>query len=218
MTVRLESICMEDVVERLTFLTINKYFYIYNMKIKTVIMGDRTTGKTHLLSYLDKRLKTERYVPTIGVDFVSYNKSGTVLHIWDTSGSDRFSNVVRTFIRGASLILIVYNSERSFKKIPMYLDTIKNVTTRDYHAIIVNLGTDIAYEAEGQLLASQEKIPFYSCNVHNRADVLTFWHELMHFCEEEVATRGWEVDLDKPSTEIITIPPIRSSYRLCFWW
>ena len=183
------------------------------------IMGDRACGKTTLLSYLDGRLKTDRYVPTLGVDFVSYTNSGMTLHVWDTSGSNRFSAVIRPFIRDASLILIVYNSEKSFKKVPMYIEWVKTICNRDYRILLISLASDLHLECQGQFLAQEENINFMQCNSFDRASSLAFWHELMHFCLTEISKNSWKVnDMEKASHTIETVPPQRNYYRLCWWF
>jgi len=184
------------------------------MKIKTIVLGDRTVGKTTLLSHLDSRLKTDKYVPTLGVDFVSYSKSGTKLHLWDTSGSDRFSVVIRPFIRDISLAILVYNSERSFRKIEKYIDWVDTLCAKDYRIVLVSNCADIDLECSGQYLACEKKITFFACNALDRTSCLTFWHELMHYCNVEVKLNAWQVSVVKkresPKEE-------RNSYRLCWW-
>ena len=70
---------------------------------KTLILGAGRAGKSSLFSrYVDDAFSSD-YKSTIGVDFKhTYYKisNKTVkLHLWDTSGSDNFREVITTFIR-----------------------------------------------------------------------------------------------------------------------
>ena len=183
------------------------------MKIKSCVLGDRASGKTTLLSHIDNRLKTAKYVPTLGVDFVVYNKSGLCLHIWDTSGSNRFATIVRTFLRDVSLILIVYNSRRSLEKVDMYIEWVEGLCNRDYRVILVSLGTDVELECDGQFKASEHNIPHFTCNALNRSDSLVFWHDLMYYCTVEIKGKSWIL----PDMKIEKKEIRRNSYRLCWW-
>ena len=53
------------------------------MIIKTIVLGDKAVGKTHLLNHL-RNVNIAHYMPTIGVDYFEYNMSGKKLQIWDT--------------------------------------------------------------------------------------------------------------------------------------
>eukprot|EP00300_Choanocystis_sp_HF-7_P009197 c16312_g1_i1.p2 GENE.c16312_g1_i1~~c16312_g1_i1.p2 ORF type:complete len:109 (-),score=22.44 c16312_g1_i1:364-690(-) len=52
-------------------------------------------------------------VPTIGVDFVTQtltiDNKFVKLQIWDTAGQERFKAITRSYIRGASAILAVFD-------------------------------------------------------------------------------------------------------------
>lgn len=188
------------------------------MKIKTIVLGDRASGKTTLLSHLDTRLRTKDYIPTIGVDFVSYSKSGTTLHIWDTSGSSRFNSVIRPFVRDIHLAIIVYNSQRSYDKINMYIEWVETLCNRDYRIIIVSLCTDVELEINGQYLANSRNVMFLTTNAMNRTSSLAFWNDLMYFCDCEINRRTWNIkSVEEEKREKDESTNRTNSYRLCWW-
>ena len=182
------------------------------MKIKTILLGDKAVGKSYLISHLRGIVHTKKsfYSPTIAVDFFEYMKSGSNLQIWDTSGCRKYAGVRRTFIRDASLFIIVYNNKKSFKKVEGFIDTIDLLSERDKRIIIVSLTTDIELEADGQSLANGYKMPFLTCNVNNREDVIHMWHDIIDICVREVKYNKWIVDKMKPTTLL----PARN----CWWW
>lgn len=188
------------------------------MKIKTVVLGDRAVGKTYFVQHLNGEIKSTSYHPTIAIDFTEYSKSGTLMHIWDTSGLTKYMHIVRTFMRGSSLFIIVFNDQRSLDKVEMYIETIRTIAQRDHRIILLSLSTDVTTEAEGQMIACQHKLSFFHCNVHNRENVLRTWHEIMYLCEREVREHNWRVDdMNKKNTEIVNINAT-TNYRFCWWF
>lgn len=185
------------------------------MKVKTILVGDKAIGKTHLVSYLRKERSVQMYIPTIGVDLVTYSKSGTTLQIWDTSGSSKFKEVTNTFLRGSSLCIIVYNSTKSFQKVSGYLSSVDMLCERDYRVMVVCLSTDVDIVCTGKEFALRNDISFYQCNVFDRSSCIRFWHDVMHECERNVIEKNWEVDEDTTKSVVHT----RSSFwnNLCFW-
>ena len=185
------------------------------MKIKTILLGDRCTGKSHLLSHLRTTPTKHMYIPTIGVDVVAYSKSGTTLQVWDTSGSNKFQAVVRSFLRGASLCIIVYNSKRSLAKVASYISTVDTLCERDYRTFIVCLSSDEDIVYDGEMIATRNRIPFYHCDPFDRVHSIGFWHDVMHRCESYVNNNGWKVDIDTPT---MTIHQPRGFWeKFCFW-
>lgn len=185
------------------------------MKITTILLGDKCTGKTHLTSHLRGTPSKEMYIPTIGVDLVSYAKSGTTIQVWDTSGSNKFKAVTRSFLRGASLCIIVYNSRRSVANIPSYISTVNTLCARDYRTFIVCLSSNEDIVDDGEMIAIRNGIPFYQCDPFDRASSIGFWHDVMHKCESYVNKNGWKVDRDSPK---MTIYRTRGFWeQICFW-
>lgn len=185
------------------------------MKIKTILLGDRCTGKSHLVSHLRTTPTKQMYMPTIGVDLVAYSKSGTTLQVWDTSGSTKFQAVVRSFLRGASLCIIVYNSKRSLAKVASYISTVDTLCERDYRTFIVCLSSDEDIVNDGETIATRNRIPFYRCDPFDRVRSICFWHDVMHRCESYVNNNGWKVDRDTPTT---IVKRSRGFWdQICFW-
>lgn len=187
------------------------------MIIKTILLGDKAVGKTHFLQSIQPvgATRTSMYIPTIGVDLISYSKSGTTMQVWDTSGADRFKGVVRTFLRGVSLCILVYNSKRSFKKLLAYVDQVNDLCTRDTRIIVVCLGSNLDAVEVGETFAEAKKYCFYQCNPHDRSDAIQTWHNIMHMCEDEICATNWEVDQHIP---IVLGRPEPSLWdKICIW-
>ena len=188
------------------------------MKIKTVVLGDRAVGKTYFVQHLNGEIKSTSYHPTIAIDFTEYSKSGTLMHIWDTSGLKKYKHIVHTFMRTSSLFIVVFNNKTSLGNVETYINNARYTTQRDCRIILLSLCTDISIEAEACMIACQHKLSFFHCNVHNRENVLRTWHEIMHLCEREVRDHNWKVDdMNKKNMEIVNINT-PSNYRFCWWF
>jgi hypothetical protein len=170
------------------------------MIIKTILLGDKAVGKSHFLQSIQPIgvARTSMYIPTIGINLISYSKSGTTIQVWDTSGADRFKGVVRTFLRGVSLCTLVYNSKRSFQKLLSYIEQVEQLCARDYRIIVVCLGTNPDVVEVGETFADTNKYCFYQCNPYDRSNAIQTWHNIMHMCEDEVYDTKWSVDRHIP--------------------
>lgn len=184
------------------------------MKIKALLLGEKAVGKTHFVDNLRGDHSTV-YMPTIGVDMFAYSKSGTDLHIWDTSGAPRFKDVVRSFFRDVSLFILVYNSQRSFAAIERYLDDIATYGERDNRIVLLCFSSDLEAVKLGEQFIGRNGIWFLTCNVFNRTDAIETWHRILHMCENEVKSKLFLVDESRP----VTIVNTRRTFweKLCIW-
>ncbi len=82
----------------------------YNYLNKIVIVGNANVGKTEFINQWCKNNFVIKYTPTIGVEFasklISYDNKVAKLQIWDTAGQERFRQIMRSYYRGAHLILL----------------------------------------------------------------------------------------------------------------
>ena len=96
---------------------------------KIVVLGNSTVGKSSILHYFKNKIFINDIESTIGCDFfakvVNVEKDKNVkLLIWDTAGQEVFRSFTSNFLRGSSIILIVYDITcmESFKNIKIWLD------------------------------------------------------------------------------------------------
>ena len=95
---------------------------------KVVILGDATVGKSTILQYFNKNRFIDKIESTIGCDFfaktVTIDKDKTIkLLCWDCAGQEIFRSFTSNFLRGAAIIIIVYDitSIESFDNIKSWL-------------------------------------------------------------------------------------------------
>lgn len=82
-------------------------------KIKTCIIGNATVGKTSIILRIHENIFKDKTVATTGVDYNSrkqiINGEDVIVELWDTTGQDKFRNVVSNFFRGADGIFLTFD-------------------------------------------------------------------------------------------------------------
>ena len=85
----------------------------YNLKFKIIVIGDSGVGKTCLTLNAVKNKFTYDYTSTIGFDSycldIKINDCIMKFQIWDTCGQERFSPVISSVYKNASIAIIVYS-------------------------------------------------------------------------------------------------------------
>jgi len=87
-------------------------------KQKIVFLGGESVGKTALVTNFvsGKDKFRERYQATVGIDFFAktLNTKGKEvrLHLWDTSGQEKFQSITESYVSSAAALLIVYDVTR----------------------------------------------------------------------------------------------------------
>ena len=125
---------MEDGEQATTFLSIRH---------KIVFIGNPTAGKTSLLNRICNDKFQSDYDSTIGVDFftktVFYNETIFKLQLWDSAGQEKYRALIPSYIRGASLIFLIYdlNHRESFEAINNWLGFVNQYTNKEQVKLIL---------------------------------------------------------------------------------
>ena len=97
------------------------------IKLKLLIIGDSSVGKTSmLLSYTDNYFP-ESHLATIGVEYkvkeIVTDKYNISLQIWDTAGQERFRSITKSFFRNTNGIIFVYDvtCRKSFQSVKEWI-------------------------------------------------------------------------------------------------
>ncbi|GMR56418.1 hypothetical protein PMAYCL1PPCAC_26613 [Pristionchus mayeri] len=101
--------------------------------IKVILVGDSCAGKTAIMHHLMGESFNEETKTTIGMDFFHKTittKSGedVTLQVWDTAGQERFTQLMPSYIRHASIAVLVFDlaDEQSFDNLRKWLALLKN--------------------------------------------------------------------------------------------
>ena len=115
---------------------------------KIILTGDVAVGKTAMINSLLGSKFNDEYEPSIGVDFFSktlkFKGKQIKLQIWDSAGQEKFRSLIPNYIRGASLIYLVYDitNKNSFNHLPDWIKFINNIENTN----IVIIGNKIDLE------------------------------------------------------------------------
>ena len=103
------------------------------LEIKICLLGDVSVGKTSIASRFCKNSFNENYINTIGGAYQQQNivlNNGTKikLHIWDTSGQDRFRSMTNLYYRDAQVAILTYDvtNESSLESLNYWLNELND--------------------------------------------------------------------------------------------
>ena len=105
----------------------NAQQFVQRSPLKLLLIGDSYVGKSSLFMRYTDDVHHEGYISTVGVDFkkVDFNCDGNSikLHVWDTSGQERYSSIRRAFYSGARGVFIMYDTtnKESFENAEAWL-------------------------------------------------------------------------------------------------
>ena len=132
---------------------------------KIILTGDVAVGKTSIINTLIGTKFTDEYEPSIGVDFFSktlkYKGKQIKLQIWDSAGQEKFRSLIPNYIRGASLVFLVYDitNKTSFSHLADWIKFINNIENTS----IVIVGNKIDLENK-RVVAFEESKKFAEDN------------------------------------------------------
>ena len=107
------------------------------MATKVLLLGDSGVGKSSIIQRLDKNKFSDRFLTTIGIDYIKKNfiidDQKVILQIWDTAGQERFHTITKTYYKGAHGVALVFDltQEDSFKNINFWIDSVKSEVEKD---------------------------------------------------------------------------------------
>ena len=107
-------------------------------EIKICLLGDVSVGKTSIASRFCKNMFNENYINTIGGAYQQQNiilNNGVKmkLHIWDTSGQDRFRSMTNLYYRDAQVAILTYDvtNEQSLDSLSYWLKELNDKVDQD---------------------------------------------------------------------------------------
>ena len=134
---------------------------------KIIFCGDAGVGKTSIINSIMGQKFIEDYEPSIGVDFFSktirYKNRLIKLQIWDSAGQEKFKSLIPNYIRGSSLIFLIFDvsNKISYEHIPEWIKFITNI---DNKGIIVLVGNKIDLKEKREI---QNDLPEKLCKEKN---------------------------------------------------
>lgn len=106
---------------------------VLRLTAKICLLGEFSVGKTSLIRRFVEGIFDERYLSTLGVQISRHTMQVMQIEmnllIWDTTGGERFDQIVQNYYRGAAGALLVCDVTR-----PETLTTLNEYATAFHHA------------------------------------------------------------------------------------
>ena len=145
------------------------------LEIKICLLGDVSVGKTSIASRFCKNSFNENYINTIGgayqqQNIVLNNGAKIKLHIWDTSGQDRFRSMTNLYYRDAQVAILTYDvtNESSLDSLNYWLNELNDKVEIDNMLLcLAGNKTDVDQSekrvptSKGKAFAEQHNMLFY---------------------------------------------------------
>ena len=145
---------------------IQKKSEIKEFEIKICLLGDVSVGKTSIASRFCKNSFTDSYRNTIGgayqqQNIVLNNGVKIKLHIWDTSGQDRFRSMTNLYYRDAQVAILTYDvsNEQSLESLNYWLNEL-NDKTEINDMLLCLAGNKIDVEASKRQVSTSKRKAF----------------------------------------------------------
>ena len=199
---------------------------IMTIRYKLVFVGDINVGKTSVMNrFINNEFSGEydvnkiNYIikiisfftqATIGVDFatknIEYKDNSIKLQIWDSAGQERYKALIPSYVRGASIVLIIYDvsNKNTFTNVITWINFIKQVNTDDSLLVLCGNKVDLPRQvstSEGKILAEKEKMLFFETSAKNDTGV----NHMMYSCISQLPFfEQFQVDRDTLIQELST--------------
>ncbi len=150
-------------------------------KQKLILIGDVAVGKTSIINSILGQKFNDEYEPSIGVDFFSktikYKGKSIKLQIWDSAGQEKFRSLIPNYIRGASLIILVYDitNKSSFNNLNSWIEFINNYESTNIiicgNKIDLKDKREVSFE-EGEKFSEEKKMDFFEISAKEETNLL----------------------------------------------
>ena len=168
-------------------------------EIKICLLGDVSVGKTSIASRFCKNSFNENYINTIGgayqqQNIVLNNGAKIKLHIWDTSGQDRFRSMTNLYYRDAQVAILTYDvtNESSLDSLNYWLNELNDKVEIDNMLLcLAGNKTDVDQSekrvptSKGKAFAEQHNMLFYETSAKTGVGVKELF--------QAIATKEYEL-------------------------
>uniref|UniRef100_A0A7N2LG94 Uncharacterized protein n=1 Tax=Quercus lobata TaxID=97700 RepID=A0A7N2LG94_QUELO len=131
-------------------------------KYKLVFLGDKSVGKTSIITRFMYDKFDNTYLATIGIDFLSktmYLEDRTVrLQLWDTARQERFRSLIASYIRDSSVAIIVYDvASKQFLNTSKWIEEVRTKRGSDVIIVLVGNKTDLVEKRQVSIEEGEAK-------------------------------------------------------------
>ena len=141
----------------------------YDEKIKLMVLGDSSVGKSSILTKYCKNQFLSKYITTIGIDFqikyLNINNKRIKVQIWDTAGQERYRVVTKNYFNSSNGFVIIYDitNRVSFNNINNWMEQIESLVGKDVKCILFGNKNDLDNKRDVQIEEGEELAKKYNC-------------------------------------------------------
>ena len=154
-------------------------------EIKICLLGDVNMGKTSIGSRFCKNSFNDNYINTIGGAYqqqnITLNNGVKIkLHIWDTSGQDRFRSMTNLYYRDAQVAILTYDvtNEQTLESLNYWLNELNDKVEIDNMVLClagnkndVDASKKTVPTSKGKAFAEEHNMIFYETSAKTGAGV-----------------------------------------------
>ena len=147
---------------------------IIKKQLKVILLGESGVGKTNIISRYVNDLFLAKSLSTIGSTYIEKElKRNNIiykLHIWDTSGQERYHSITKLFLQNSDIVLLVYSidNNQSFTNLDYWYKEVNNLCGNNFILGIVGNKYDLfdddsitkVPDEEGEKYAKERKAVF----------------------------------------------------------
>lgn len=189
--------------------------------VKYVIVGEVAVGKSSILDVLSGESFITNREPTVGIEFFMLRGVGDPvkplaallpeahdpqvhpthykLQVWDCAGQIRFRSIVKSYFRGAHVVLVVFDvmDRNSFETVKEWVNNVRHEFLEDTDVVIGLLGnkSDLrpreVSDQEAIRLVNELKLDFYfPVSAANNTNLDTSLSKALELVHHKVLTGG----------------------------
>mmetsp|Transcript_124548 Transcript_124548/g.195165 ORF Transcript_124548/g.195165 Transcript_124548/m.195165 type:complete len:222 (-) Transcript_124548:154-819(-) len=193
----------------------------YDHLVKLLLIGDSGVGKSSLLIKFADDKFSPHISQTIGMDFkvkmLNLGGRRVKLQIWDTAGQESFRSITRSYYRGASGALLVYDISRrdTFNHLTRWLEEARQNANANMVIMLIGNKSDlerreVSFE-EGADFARQHGLVFRETSAKTAMNVEEAFIQTGRKIYENIQNNVY--DLSSESSGIkVGMPPTGANY------
>lgn len=117
-------------------------------KLRLCLVGPCGAGKTSLLSRWLGCGFSCSFGPTCGANYSVFERPTCTELVWDTAGQERFSSLLPVYLRGASLVVLVFPFPWVGSVFSVWLDSVRNIIPTHCEVVVCFNKADLATNEE----------------------------------------------------------------------
>ena len=195
----------------------------YSYLFKYIVIGDTGVGKSCLLlQFTDKRFRPDHDL-TIGVEFgarlISLDGKQIKLQIWDTAGQESFRSITRSYYRGATGALLVYDVSRrdTFEHLSGWLEEARQNGNNNMVIMLIGNKCDLEVrevsKEEGQKFAAKHGLIFLETSAKTAQNVEEAFLTTARKIYDNILNNVYDLTSDAHGIKVGVPPSLASGER-----